>query len=135
MAKKRPTTNGNAGTKRTTKDRGDVAESIAADYLVAEGWRVLDRNVNFRVGELDIVADDGEQLVFVEVRSRFTRSGPRPQHTVTFPKQRKLTAAALLYLNHYNGPRLSSRFDVIGVDANRGTIVAHHVGAFDAADY
>lgn len=118
-----------------TRRRGDRGEDIATRYLSALGWKIIARNVEFRVGEIDIIAEDCQHLVFVEVRSRRGRSGPPPAHTVTFPKQRRLTKAANMVLQRYVGPCPYARFDVIGVDLNANAVTEHIRGAFDAADY
>ncbi len=120
---------------RTTRSRGDEAEELAARYLEARGWHVVDRNVHYRVGELDIVAEDGSYLVFVEVRSRYRRTGPSAENTVTLPKQRRLSRAARLYLARYRGACPYARFDVVAVDRSCGRISAHIRGAFDEVGF
>lgn len=121
--------------KDARKARGDAGEQIAANHVRALGWSIIARNVAFRVGELDIVAVDGDGLVFVEVRSRLGTSGPRAADTVTLPKQRRLTRAANLFLARYRGPCQHARFDVIGVDLGSRRVARHVRGAFDAADF
>ncbi|MCB9531636.1 MAG: YraN family protein [Myxococcales bacterium] len=118
-----------------TRLRGDGAERAAVIYLRGLRWQVLATNVLYRVGELDVVADDGESLVFVEVRSGRGRSAVPAAHTVTLPKQRRLSRAAGLFLAHYSGPRFIARFDVLGVDLDRLEVVEHHFGAFDATEF
>lgn len=111
---------------------GMAGEDVATRYLERQGWTILGRNVRWRFGELDIVADDGAQLVFVEVRTRRTASGPRAEDTVVHNKRRKLIRAGRMYLTRYNGPHQSARFDVIAVDGAAGRVLAHHRGAFEA---
>lgn len=117
---------------QTRVERGRLAEDAAAAWLEARGWRIVARNVWYRVGELDIVADDGEQLVFVEVRSRGRRDVFRAEDSVRYPKQLRLTRAAQLFLGRYGGPRLTARFDVLAVDGPTGEVLAHHRSAFEA---
>lgn len=119
----------------TTRQRGDDGEDIAARHLDALGWTVVARNVDFRVGELDLVAEDGDTLVIVEVRSRRGHTGPPPCQTVTLPKQRRLTRAAHLFMARYRGPCQFARFDVVGVDLDRRAVVTHIRGAFDEAEF
>lgn len=122
--------------KRTeTRTRGQRGEAIACSYLERLGFGLVARNVAFRVGELDIVAEDGDTLVFVEVRSRLGRSGPAAADTVTLPKQRRLTRAAQMFLARYRGACPNARFDVVGVDLAAGRVVRHVRGAFDAAEF
>lgn len=111
---------------------GDAGEAIARDWLRAAGWEILDQNVNFRCGELDIVARERQQIVFVEVRSRWTARGGTGAHSVGRAKQQRLTRAANLYLQRQGWTRVSARFDAISVDLRSGRVVDHFRGAFDA---
>ncbi len=118
-----------------TDDRRDVgqrSEALVESYLRTLGWTIVARNVSYRCGELDIIAHDGEQLVFVEVRSRRGAGRGRPEDTVRRPKQRRLTRAAGLFLQQPRWRAASARFDIVGVDAGRGVVLEHHRGAFDA---
>lgn len=115
--------------------RGREGEDIAARYVQGlDGWKILARNVYFRAGELDIIASCGDTLVFVEVRSRWTTSGPRAEDSITRTKQRRLTRAAQLWLQgHPAWRRHRARFDVIAVDLRSARVCAHHRSAFEAA--
>lgn len=110
---------------------GARGEAIAAAMLERLGMRLVARNVRYRVGELDIVAEDEGALVFVEVRSRWRRNGPRAEDTVTFRKQRRLSKAAQLFWKAYRGPCRRARFDVVAVDLASGRVAAHHRAAFE----
>jgi len=71
---------------------GARAEAAAARYLKRRGYRILARNLRTRIGEIDIVATDGDWLVVVEVRSRREDSPVSPRETLTRNKRRKLRA-------------------------------------------
>ena len=116
------------------RQAGDAGEAIAREWLRTAGWEILDQNVNFRCGELDIVAREGEQIVFVEVRSRWTARGGTGAHSVGRAKQQRLTRAATLYLQRRGWTRASARFDAISVDLRLCRVVEHFRGAFDACD-
>ena len=94
---------------------GGEAELTAAAYLARHGLAILARNYRTRLGEIDVIARDGEVLVFVEVRLRSgSRFGGAPE-SVTAHKQRRIAAAAHLYLRQFpRAPRC--RFDVIALD-------------------
>ena len=115
------------------RGQGDVGEDVAVEALRAMGWTILDRNAAWRCGELDIVAWDGEQIVFVEVKSRRTRTGPRLEDGVDRTKQRRLVKTARRWLHRERAVRASARFDVVSVDLVTGTVIAHHRGAFEAS--
>lgn len=74
---------------------GSEGESFAADYLIKNGYRILERNFRTPLGEIDIIARDGETLVFIEVKARSNaRFGP-PQLAVDHRKQVKISRVAL----------------------------------------
>jgi putative endonuclease len=98
----------------STRDRGQVAENLAADFLRSKGYRIVDRNFLCRFGEIDIVARDGEELVFVEVRSRKTAQSLDPIYSVNWRKQQKVIKAAQIYLSQRpTYAPIPSRFDVV----------------------
>lgn len=97
--------------------RGAEAEEAACDYLVARGFRVLERNVRLGALELDVVAVEGSVLAFVEVRSRARGGRVSPFESVTREKRARLVRAAEAYLRahpeHLEERRV--RFDVVAV--------------------
>ncbi len=99
---------------------GAEQEKAAAAHLVAAGLRILARNVRYAVGELDIVALDGKLLAFVEVRFRRHADYGGALVSVDGRKQRRLIAAASLYLaGHPEHGGRACRFDVVAIDADR----------------
>ncbi|MFY0567193.1 YraN family protein [Archangium lansingense] len=122
---------GGAGVDR--KEYGDEGEAEAVRFLEARGYRVRARNFSCRYGELDVVAEHGGTVCFVEVRMRSTAVWGDPSHTVSFAKQRKVVKAALHYLLAHGLRDRMIRFDVISV-VGRGerATVEHLPGAFDA---
>ena len=109
---------------------GSEAEDLAAAYLESIGLEIVERNIRFKVGELDMVARDGEVIVFVEVRSR-TRPDIHPAATVTLPKRRRIARAAQAYLQRHRLWHLMARFDVVAVSLSEGS-VEHIANAFEA---
>jgi putative endonuclease len=86
-------------TPSPTQARGYQAESDAEAFLTAQGYTILERNFRAgRYGEIDLVAQDGDTLVFVEVRSRTTPTGSTPAESVTDLKLGRLLRAAEYYL-------------------------------------
>jgi putative endonuclease len=115
---------------------GAAAEAAAAAFLERAGLRVVERNVRFPHGEIDLVCRDGDVLVFVEVKCRQARWGDDPAAAVSGLKQWRLTRLARHYLKsrRLGGPRC--RFDVVAVTANGAEVsgIRHLRGAFDAVD-
>lgn len=102
------------------QQRGSQAEDRAQALLEAQGLRVAARNFLCRSGEIDLIAEDGETLVFVEVRSRAHDRLGGAAASVNLRKQRRLIRAAEYYLLRHPEQRLRPcRFDVIALDADR----------------
>jgi putative endonuclease len=101
------------------RGRGKVGEDAAVRWLKGEGYRILERNVVTHAGEIDVVARDGESLVFLEIKARGSAAYGPAIAAVGPAKQRRLCRAAALYLaiRHLGGP---CRFDVLGLDAAGG---------------
>ena len=117
-----------------SSDSGLKAEDMAAEYLRARGFKILDRRWACPLGELDIVASDSGTLVFVEVRARASSSYGSPLETVTGAKQKKVIKAALSYLKAKALKPEALRFDVIGFTGD-GAEPEHIVNAFQADGY
>ncbi|MDR5710206.1 MAG: YraN family protein [Armatimonadota bacterium] len=94
---------------------GSGAEEVAADLLRRTGYRILDRNVRFRFGELDLVCEREGIVVFVEVKARFGDARGHPLEAVTLHKQRRLARLALAYLQRKGLGDRPCRFDVVAV--------------------
>ena len=116
----------------TTSDLGGHGERIAAVYLSDAGLRVLDRNWRCREGELDIVAREGDALVFCEVKTRRGIGFGHPVEAVTPTKQRRLRLLAQRWLAAHDEHAPDLRFDVVGVLVRPAhpPLVTHLRGAF-----
>ena len=104
-----------------TQHKGSYWEKRADSFLRRNGLNTLERNFNCRSGEIDLVMDDGESIVFVEVRFRNNIGYGSGAETVTRQKQARLTRAAQYFL--CKNPRLSQmpcRFDVISIAEDKG---------------
>ena len=99
----------------TTIELGSLGENIAVTYLTDAGLRVLDRNWRCREGELDVVARDGDALVFCEVKTRRGVGFGHPVEAVTHAKQRRLRTLAQRWLAAHDEHAPELRFDVVGV--------------------
>ena len=98
--------------------RGQAAEALAAAYLQAHGLGILARNVRFRGGEVDLIADDGGCIVFVEVRLRQDSRFGGAAASITAAKQQRIRRAAAWWLQNegrrWRGHRC--RFDAVILD-------------------
>lgn len=114
---------------------GREAEDAAARFLERAGLRVVERNVRFQHGELDLVCHDGDAWVFVEVKCRRASWGDAPSAAVSWRKQRRLVRLAQHYLKWRRLGDARCRFDVVAVtleDAG-ATRIRHFPAAFDAS--
>ncbi|MCP5419245.1 MAG: YraN family protein [Gammaproteobacteria bacterium] len=94
--------------------RGSAAETLACQFLEARGLTLVSRNYRCRLGELDLIMRDAQQLVFVEVRSRASSRYGSAAETINHSKRQRLirTATYFLQKNNYSLP---CRFDVIAI--------------------
>jgi putative endonuclease len=107
------------------RDLGAFGERVAVAHLEAKGYRVRARNFRCREGEIDIVAEDGDCLVFVEVRTRRGDALGSPAESVTAAKERRLLTVARAYLQQHNDIPANQRIDVIAVELTpRGRLLA-----------
>jgi len=104
-----------ASTHAQRKALGDYGEQIAADYLTAEGMVILERNYRCPVGEIDIVARDGDTLVICEVKTRRDLSHGTPLEAVTTQKARRLRRLAGHWLDDRDLHVPGVRIDVVAV--------------------
>lgn len=104
----------------STHSVGRAGEEAAAAYLAGLGYRILERNLRFRSGELDLVAEEGGFLVFVEVKTRRGTGFGTAAEAVTAEKRRRLVKLASLYLARRGGAPPPCRFDVVTVEAQPG---------------
>ena len=110
---------------------GSDSETQAAAWLEKQGYRILDRNVSYKVGELDIVAMHQDTLVFVEVRSRTRHDQVHPAATVTRRKQLQIIRSAMAYCQDHAIRDTMIRFDVVAVMGPGGEIELYP-NAFEA---
>jgi len=110
-------------------DAGRKGEDLAAAFLRAKGFAILERNFRAKVGEIDLVARDKDEIVFVEVRARASRGFGGAAASVGGPKRRRLIRAAGVWLQA-RGWDGACRFDVVALDGGR---LEHLPAAFDAS--
>lgn len=113
---------------------GNRGERTAARFLRKQGMKVLHRQYRNRLGEIDLIASDGDAIVFVEVKTRSSREAGDPVEAVTFTKQRQLTKLALAYLKRYGLLEHAARFDVVAIlwpDAGGKPEITHYRNAFE----
>lgn len=107
---------GGSGAGKTGKQAvGRAGEEAAVRFLEARGYRILARNFRRAYGEVDIVAQEGEVLVFVEVKARSSTRFGAPAEAVTATKRRRLSKIALTYMMRHALTECPARFDVIAV--------------------
>jgi putative endonuclease len=114
------------------KFKGAQAEKEICHFLLKQGLQLLERNYHCACGEIDLIMQDQDTIVFVEVRARESNAFGHPIETVNHHKQRKLIKSALLYLQKQRWlDKKNCRFDVVGVDGSNQ--IEWVKGAFDIA--
>jgi putative endonuclease len=94
---------------------GRDGEEIACQYLLGRNFELVARGFRMFRGEIDIIARDGETLVFIEVKARADESHGRPEEAVTPAKQRQIRRIAQGFLAAHPQPGVACRFDVVAI--------------------
>ncbi len=116
---------------------GKLGERHAVRFLSKAGFAIVARNYRTPLGEIDIVARDGETLAFIEVKTRSSKAFGLPQEAVDRRKQRQLIRAAQVFLKAHGELDVPCRFDVVAVTTGRSARAPEVTlirGAFDATD-
>ena len=107
---------------------GQKYEKLAEDYLIEQGYEILERNFRVRSGEIDIIAREGRYLVFLEVKYRSGNRNGTALEAVDYRKQQIIYRIARIYLYQNKYPaNQPCRFDVVGITGNR---IQHVKNAF-----
>ena len=104
-------------------ERGALAETDASQLLADAGYQIVERNFRCKVGELDIIARDGEVLVFVEVRSRADDAHGSAVEMIRRTKQRRVARVARYYLETIEPAFEQCRFDVVAITAGEAVLI------------
>lgn len=108
---------------------GNSAEYLAERFLIEKGYQILDRQFLTRLGEIDLIAKDGDEVVFVEVKARRTTEFGYPEESVTPQKLRKIGMTAELYLRTQKLPNVPYRVDVVSILLNQSPPeIVHLIG-------
>ncbi len=97
---------------------GRRGERAAEKHLRRNGYRIVARNFRAAGAEIDLVAIDGDTLVFVEVKTRRSRAAGAPEEAVDERKQKRMRRAAEVFARRYRADEIEMRFDIIAVDAS-----------------
>ncbi|MCH7951878.1 YraN family protein [Patescibacteria group bacterium] len=100
------------------KNLGKRGEDIALDYLTGHSYRFVDRNFSCPIGEIDLVVKDTKTLVFVEVKTRWSKKYGTPESAVTPRKLRSITKTALWFKKNHPSLPDRLRIDVVAIDVD-----------------
>lgn len=122
--------------KPATLPIGRLGEALATEFLTGQRYAIVEKNYRKSYGEVDIIARDGDTLVFVEVKTRQSTAFGTPFEAVDGRKQRQLSRVAQEYLQSQGLSDAPARFDVVAVRLdrdNRPAAIDHLKNAFDFA--
>ncbi len=97
------------------REVGSQKENLAISYLKNKGYKIIKQNFYTKFGEIDVIAKDGNTLVFIEVRSRSYDNLGLPEESINKAKQKKIIKTAKIFLNSFNIDYNEIRFDVIAI--------------------
>ena len=117
--------------EKNRRKTGTKYEKIAGEFLEKQGYQILEYNFRCRYAEIDIVAKDGEYLVFCEVKYRTDRRKGMPSEAVHIRKQQVISRCALYYMTVNGVWGCPCRFDVVGILGEAGDEIQLYRNAFD----
>lgn len=109
------------------KVEGNIGEVLSVNFLKKQGYKILSINFKTKFGEIDIIAQDKDTIVFVEVKRRETLKFGRPIEAIDYRKELKIKRVAEYYLNKTKNYEANVRFDVIEI---LGKEISHIKNAF-----
>ncbi len=111
-------------------DLGVNGEELAEQYLARQGLKIIDRRVRYKRGEIDLVARDGEEWVFIEVKTRKSVSSGLAAEALSPAKAKRLRKAVELYIYENNLEGAVIRFDFLAIDVEPGGVpeITHFPG-------
>lgn len=118
---------------KAKKELGAFGEKAAAEYLIKNKYKIMDKNYKTRLGEIDIIAKDKNDIVFIEVKTRTNTKYGLPCEAVDFRKQHVICNVASLYILNKNLKRYNFRFDVVEVIVSNDKVssINHIKNAFE----
>lgn len=106
---------------------GKAGENIAEIYLKKHNYKILNTNYRCKIGEIDIIAKQKDNIIFIEVKTRKDNEYGFPRESVTYYKQRKISKTALMYLQQNDLFHYNVRFDVIEVWYDNNDMYINHI--------
>lgn len=116
---------------KLASDRGKVAENFVANLLSSKGYKILERNFRSKFGEIDIIALDGESVVFVEVKARWNRNFGSPEEAVTSQKLYKIRKTVEYFSLLHSALPARQRIEVVALEMAEDKIVSSRIIAVD----
>jgi putative endonuclease len=100
---------------------GDYGEEIAKNFFKKQGYKIVKQNFTNRMGEIDLITKEKDQIVFVEVKTRTNQNFGYPEEAIDSRKQNKIIRTALNYLFEKKIVSENYRFDVISIEIDQST--------------
>jgi putative endonuclease len=107
------------------REEGALGEKRAVETLTREGYKIVEKNYRSPFGEIDIIAEEDDYLVFIEVKKRNTMAFGSPFEAVSPQKKRHIIRSAMFYMKKHRCFDRKVRFDVVGVESEKVRILKH----------
>lgn len=117
----------NSSAKNKQPSIGKIGENLAVNFLEQKGYKIIERNYRFGHGELDIIAEKDQVLIFIEVKTKKYGDFGDPIYWTTRSKQKQIGRIARGYLYEHNITDRDCRFDVITVTWEEGAFKINHI--------
>lgn len=117
---------------KNKKEIGKEGEELAAEFLIKNGFKIIERNYHYGHGEIDIIADDNGVTVFIEVKTRLNLEFGEPEYAINQKKINQIKKIAELYLFDKGIEEVNCRFDVVSIvlEKNSKSHITYYKNAF-----
>lgn len=118
---------------KNNKKLGNIGEQIASNYLIALGYTIIKRNYRIKIGEIDIIAQKDDTIVFVEVKTRYSLKYGYGLESITASKRKTIRKIAEFYYSRLYNKNLKARIDVVDIVMGTSTVpdkIRHIENAF-----
>ena len=108
---------------KTSKEIGNIGETIAAEYLVKKGFEILQRNYYSQYGEIDIIAKINEEIIFFEVKTRTNLKFGNPEDSINQKKIECIVSTGLCFLEEYSDDEVNWHIDLLAIKLSKDVLL------------
>ncbi len=107
-------------------NKGKLGEEIAVNFLITKGYKIIKRNFRTKFGEIDIIAEKGNDIIFIEVKYRKNKKFGKAEDSINYFKLKKIKNTAKFFLNNFYLKNKNPRIDIIAINNFDNIEITHY---------